>query len=56
VFDNLDKVAWKDDKTVTPKSSRGKEIVSFDEPVVLEGQVQIWPQKFLDCSSVTFRK
>lgn len=35
VFDNLVKVNWKDDKTVTAMGSREKEIVPFDEPLVL---------------------
>jgi dynein heavy chain len=36
--------------------SREKEIVSFDEPLVLEGAVELWLQQLLDCSIDTLRK
>jgi dynein heavy chain len=58
VYDNLVKVNWEDNSagTVVAMISRENEVVPFDQPLVLEGAVEIWLQTLLDTMKSTLKE
>ena len=56
VFDNLVKVEWVNDNTVSAMISKEGEKVDFLEDVVLSGPVEVWLQKLLDSARATLKE